>query len=193
MIQKWIKLCFLKPQLLSHRGIHLQKQFSKSPLLYSIWPLRPDSPDFLLRLLKTVIFLTALPQLCPTGGRKSLRKSRNCCGKRTWPDWLKLSVPSEQETAISLVLYVFYHRHTRRTSSWILQTEKQLGLLPMDYEAPEAGASSDLFREGDWSITLFCDSFQTFTGSDSYPLWIRTWINSFLGLFSVNRHFRIVS
>lgn len=88
-IQKWIKLRFIKPQQLSHKGINRKKQFSKSLLLYSVWPLCLDSPDFLLRLLKTVIFLTALPQPCPTGGRKPLRKSRNCCGKRTWPNRFK--------------------------------------------------------------------------------------------------------
>lgn len=49
------------------------------------------------------------------------------------------------------------------------------------------------YSEDDWGITLFWASFQAFTGSDSYPLWIRTWISSFLGLFSANRHFRIVT
>lgn len=58
---------------------------------------------------------------------------------------------------------------------------------------PQSSGPVWAYSEDDWGITLFWASFQAFTGSDSYPLWIRTWISSFLGLFSANRHFRIVT
>lgn len=58
---------------------------------------------------------------------------------------------------------------------------------------PQSSGPVWAYSDDDWGITLFWASFQAFTGSDSYPLWIRTWISSFLGLFSANRHFRIVT
>lgn len=104
-----MKLCFSKPQLLLHRGIHLQKQFSTSLLPCSIWPVCLDSPDSLLRLLKTVILLTALLHLCPPQtegnpyGTAEITVARGLDPRDTnLNDYT--SVPSEQETGLLLVL-----------------------------------------------------------------------------------------